>query len=287
MKCHYTGEKQNNLMNTSSKSIFSDFDFEISRKQEWELRELILSMDETLEVTTLNKNQLLSLYYQTVAIKTNPTTPDIYHIKAATTAETTNKFIHNMKNTPENALFDELPKTSDFATPIWADGGGRIVENRLVLKLKLTADLKQHIKNDKLSLVVIKRKEKGMFGDTHSILINQDEAPASYDFEGRNFLTIAEQRGKAYVFTLTVPQLKSLAYNFTPAQTKIPGQYITIELVDNGMQAGIFRYTKVQCKEAVGFKAAQKMMTPQLASQKLTNPVKEAKDHVDSFFDDL
>src|SRR5690606_6556983 len=152
-------------------------------------REMILAMDDTLPVTVMSKNQLMSLYYNMV----DKTKQPVIDIKNSNQQLHKNDLTNQMKtqtSTKADVLFDELPKTS-FPEPIYIDGDGIEKGGRLILTIKLNSKLKPYFKNGEISLTVVRRKKPSEFGHTHYVVINQNEWPKNTPFS-RNFLTIAK-----------------------------------------------------------------------------------------------
>jgi hypothetical protein len=55
--------------------------------------------------------------------------------------------------------------------------------------------------------------------------------------------------------------MQTLEYVYAPPATKIPAQYIKLEIVSNGMQYGIFRFCKEACPEVESFRNANKLIS--------------------------
>lgn len=159
---------------------------------------------------------------------------------------------------PADAMF-EL-KSSNYPDPIWVDGSGKLENKRLIVSIKLSNKLAQYVKDDQISFTILKRKELDLYGRTHSILINQSKWPVNKPFN-RNWLTIADGNDNALHFTLTMEQMQTLAYVYAPPATKIPAQYIKLEIVSNGMQYGVFRFCKEACPEVESFRNADKLIS--------------------------
>ncbi len=187
-------------------------------------------------------------------------------------------------NTLNSEQLDEIfqsTSTENHPTPIYLEGSGKTENGRVIVSIKLTDTLKQHIKNGQISISVIKRKAPSKFGSTHFCVVNQQEWPQQHAFN-RNFLALAQGDSKALSFTLDVSQLKTLSY-----QVPNKGTYIKIEIVDNGLQCGIFRYFKEVPREVTIFKNIDKMV-----SAKTAKPIEEAKSNpankeIDDFFKDM
>jgi len=182
-----------------------------------------------------------------------------------------------------DSLFDTPIASKTFPEPIWLESGdGQIVNGRLIFKFKVSSNLKQYVKNDQLSFILLKRKKPSIYGKTYSVLLNQDEWPDNNAIN-RNFLTLGvAKNSSAIAFTLTLGQLDSLRYTVDGK----PGEYAKMEVVDNGMQIGIFRFFNDPCKESVGFKGAQKL-TPVTPTITRDNAEQVAKNATDDFLNDL
>jgi hypothetical protein len=186
----------------------------------------------------------------------------------------------------ENALFDNLPNNT-FPEPIWLEGSGKVENKRLIVSIKLTNELKKHVKNDLISFSILEKKEPDLYGKTHSVLLNQSQWPQNQPVN-RNFLTTAIVEGRVTSFTLTIEQLKSLAYPFTPVATKIPGQYMKVEIVNNGMQSAVFRFYKERCREIDVFLKMDKLVNvAQSVPESAQTPKAKAEVAIDAFFNDL
>lgn len=189
------------------------------------------------------------------------------------------KSIDKIQVIDETVLFPNLEKEKSFPEPIYCEGAGKLENGRLIVSIKLTSDLKSHIKNSLISFTVFKRKEVSMYGATHSTVINQQAWPDNRP-KSKDFVTVSEGSfDKAITFTLSLSQLKDLAYD-VPGK----GQFIKLEFVDNGMQVGVFRYlSKKVLPEIVAFKKATTFSNTLVMS----DPKAEAQSTIDDFINGL
>ena len=170
-------------------------------------------------------------------------------------------------------------KSGDFPDPIYV-GKGRREDGRLIVQIKLNTEdikLQDHIKDGKVGLKLVAKKQPDEYGNTHFLVVNQEEWAAIDEVSNQN-LTRAYRDENSLTFSLSTSQLKKLMYAW-----KSFGVFAKVEILDNGSQVRVFKYTKALKDEAKTFLKSgesQKTVTP-------TNAVTAEEVSEDDLFHDI